>query len=679
MTSTVIRPPLTPSSIPDGDSPAGFLGRLWRGRAADPAWIRPALLVLLVGAAVLYLWDLSASGWANAYYSAAAQAGSESWKAFSFGSFDAANAITVDKTPAALWVMALSVRAFGLNSWSILVPEALFGVATVGVVYLTVRRVSRPEAGLIAGVITALTPVAVLMFRFNNPDALLVLLLVSAAYAMVRAQEEAKTRWLVLAGVLVGFGFLAKMLQALIVVPAFTVSYLLAAPTTMWRRLRQAVVAVAALVLSGGWWVAMVELWPAASRPFIGGSQTNSVLDLMFGYNGLGRLNGNETGSVVGGGGPGGAFAWGPTGWSRMFGTEVGTQVSWLIPAALVLLVAGLWWTWRRPRADALRASYLLWGGWLLGTGLVFSFMAGIFHAYYTVALAPAIGALVGLGLVQLWERRPSRGARAVLAGTVLVTVAWSWILLNRTPDWLAWLGPTLLVLGGLAAVGVLVAHRLPRRLAIVATAVALAVMLGAPAAYALETAGTAHSGSIPTAGPAGSVSNSFGPGRRAVGAIGPAGPAGTSGVAFPPGNGPTAGRGRFGPGRPVAGGRTGNGPAGGPLEAGEPGPELVAMLEQNAHEYRWVAAVVGANSAAGFQLAAEQPVLAIGGFNGTDPWPSLAEFQAMVSSGQIHYFITGGRNQGRGDSEQISTWVVANFTANTVNGVTLYDLTQSG
>ncbi|MEJ3744276.1 glycosyltransferase family 39 protein, partial [Actinomycetes bacterium KLBMP 9797] len=220
MTSTLTEPVLNAPPAPPPRRPSAA-ARMLRGRPEDPQWVRPALLVLLLGTALLYLWGLGASGWANSYYSAAVQAGSASWKAFFFGSSDAANAITVDKTPASLWVMALSVRIFGLSSWSILVPQALMGVAAVGLLYATVRRWSGAAAGLLAGTVLALTPVAVLMFRFNNPDALLVLLLVAGAYATVRAIETASTKWLVLVGVFVGFGFLTKMLQALLVVPAF--------------------------------------------------------------------------------------------------------------------------------------------------------------------------------------------------------------------------------------------------------------------------------------------------------------------------------------------------------------------------------------------------------------------------------------------------------------------------
>ncbi|HLI56411.1 MAG TPA: glycosyltransferase family 39 protein, partial [Actinomycetota bacterium] len=284
------------------------------GPPNDPGWARPALLGLLAATAVLYFWRLADSGWANSFYSAAVQAGTKSWKAFFFGSSDAANFITVDKPPAALWVMELSARIFGLHPWSVLAPEALEGVASVAVLYAAVKRWAGPAAGLVAGAVLALTPVAALMFRFNNPDALLVLLLVLGAYATVRAIEEGSGAWLALAGVAVGFGFLAKMLQTLLVVPGFAAAYLLAAPVTFGRRVKRLAVAGAAMAASALWWVVAVMVVPAADRPYIGGSQDNSLWNLIFGYNGFGRLTGNETGSV-GGGAAGNR--WGPTGLLR--------------------------------------------------------------------------------------------------------------------------------------------------------------------------------------------------------------------------------------------------------------------------------------------------------------------------------------------------------------------------
>ncbi|HRC08285.1 MAG TPA: glycosyltransferase family 39 protein, partial [Miltoncostaeales bacterium] len=386
-------------------------------RTADATWIRPAFWGLLVATAILYMWGLGASGWANDFYSAAAQAGSQSWKALFFGASDAANSITVDKPPLSLWAMALSVRIFGLSSWSILIPQALMGVASVGVLYATVRRWFGAPAGLLAGAVLALTPVATLMFRFNNPDALLVLLLVVAAYALVRALETGSVRWMVGVGTAIGFGFLTKMLQALVVVPGFAIVYLIAAPVVLSARVRHVLAAGLAMVLSAGWWVAIVELTPASMRPYVGGSQNNSVLELIFGYNGFGRLTGNETGSV-GGGGPGGAM-WGTPSWHRMFDASWAGQIAWLIPAALVGFVVLMVMRRGAPRTDRIRAGAMVWGGWLVVTQIVFSFGKGIIHEYYAVALAPAIAALVGMAGVQLWNARRAIAARVVMAGTV--------------------------------------------------------------------------------------------------------------------------------------------------------------------------------------------------------------------------------------------------------------------
>jgi 4-amino-4-deoxy-L-arabinose transferase-like glycosyltransferase len=658
--------------------------RLARGRTGDPAWVRPSLLSLLAATGLLYLWDLAASGWANAFYSAAVQAGASNWKAFFYGSSDAGNSITVDKPPAALWVMELSVRLFGLSSWSILVPEALMGVAAVGVLYLAVRRVAGPGAALLAGATLALTPVAVLMFRFDNPDALLTLLMTIAAYAVVRAVEKASLRWLAGAGVLLGFAFLTKTLQAALVVPGLALAYLVSAPTTLGRRVGHLLAAGAAMVVAGGWWVAVVELVPASARPYIGGSQTNSVWELIWGYNGLGRLTGGETGSVGGGGFGGTGGRWGVTGLTRLFGPEVGGQVAWLQPAALALLAGGLVAVGRAPRTDVRRAALLIWGGWLLVTGLTFSLMAGIFHPYYTVALAPAIGALVGIGGGLLWQQRARPWARVVLAAALAVTAVWSSVLLGRSPDFVPTLRWLVLVAGLLAAAGLLVVDRLGR--GIVAAVVALGVLagLGGPAAYAVRTATTAHTGSIPSAGPAvtggfrpGGLQGGFARGPAPAGAPPAGGVAGFRGTGAPD-TGPTGGFGGF---DGFGGARGGFGGRGGLLDTATVSSALARALSEDASSYTWVAAAVGSNSAAGYQLATQLPVMPLGGFNGSDPSPTLAQFQAYVRAGKIHWFIGGGvgmRSRGGSDvAAQIASWVAAHYPATTVDRVTLYDLTR--
>jgi 4-amino-4-deoxy-L-arabinose transferase-like glycosyltransferase len=724
--------PAHPDEAAAPESPAGRspLARLLRGSGSDPLWARPVLLSLLVLTALLYMVGLSRSGWANDFYAAAVQAGTKSWKAFFFGSSDASNFITVDKTPAFLWVMDISARIFGLNYWSVLVPQALEGVATVAALYATVRRWFGPSAAILAGVAMALTPVAALMFRFNNPDALLTLLMTLAAYAVTRAIEAGKTRWLVLAGALLGFGFLAKMLQAFLVLPGFALAYLVAGPRGLGKRTLQVLAAGVAMLVAAGWWVAAVMLTPAADRPYVGGSTNNSILSLTFGYNGFGRLDGNETGSV-GFGGHGVAATGGSSGLTRLFASDMGGQISWLLPAALIALAALLWGTRRAPRTDRIRAGALVWGGWLLVTGLVFSYMAGIIHSYYTVALAPAIAALVGIGAVQLWRVRNGwRGherswfGRGTLATGIVITTVWSYVLLDRAPAWYPWLR-VVVVLAGLGAAAMLIAgHWLApaaatawRRVALVLAPVSLALVaaLAGPFAYSLNTAATSHAGALPTAGPA--VTAFGGPG-------GPGGAGARGG--FPRGGGfgrsgsghGGFGRGGFGPGGATRPGSAGTGtgfggaagsPGGRSGTGGFPGgfrgrghgsfrgrgagggggglagntqvsSALATLLKNGASGYRWAAATVSSDSAAPLQLASGEPVMSIGGFNGTDPAPALAQFEKYVADHDIHYFVGANSDSfggGSGDAAQITSWVEAHFHAETVGGETVYNLSS--
>jgi 4-amino-4-deoxy-L-arabinose transferase-like glycosyltransferase len=644
------------------------------------SWERPAFAALVVGTGVLYLWNLSASGWANSFYAAAAQAGSKSWAAWFFGSSDAANSITVDKPPASLWASGLAVRIFGLNSWSILVPQALMGVATVGLVAATVRRHLSARAAMIAGLTMALTPIAALMFRYNNPDALLTMLMTAAAYTLLRGVEDGRRRWIVVTGALIGVGFLAKQLQVLLVVPPLALAYLVAAPLSIRRRLTDLIVGGAAIVAAAGWWIAIVELVPTSARPYIGGSQDNSILELTLGYNGLGRLTGDETGSV-GGGGPGGLAGggmWGRTGMTRLFDDVIGGQIAWLVPAALVVVVVGLWLTRRFPRTDRVRAMIILWGGWLVVTMLVFSHMEGIFHEYYTVALAPAIAALVGIGADLLWRRRTRPTATVMLGTVVALTALWSAILLGRAPDWNPWLRPVVLGCGVVVGGLMIVTRWLPLRVANGVALAAVAVCLAGPTAWTLQTVVTPYSGAIVTAGPA--VSSGVGPG----GLGGPGGrfpPAGD----IDPENLPTVpGGGAMPDGGPIPGGNMpdfgGAGGIAGLLDATEPSDGVIAALADHADDYVWVAATIGSTSAASFQLATEQPVMSVGGFNGSDPSPTLQQFQRYVADGQIHWFIGGGgfgtAMGGSDESASISEWVTANFAPVTIDGMTMYDLT---
>jgi hypothetical protein len=560
----------------------------------------------------------------------------------------------------------------------------------------------------------------------------MVLLVVVAAYCVTRALEHGRTWWLVGAGVAFGFGFLTKSGEAVLNVPAFGLAYLVAAPVPFWRRVLQLLAAALAIVVSAGWWIAAVLLTPAADRPYIGGSTDNNPLELAFGYNGLGRLFGGD-GNMAGGGGAAGSSFGGTAGLQRLFSGEFGLEISWLLPAAVVLLAGAVWVTWREPRTDSARASLIIFGGWLLSTGITFAYMQGTIHPYYTVALAPAIGALVGIGSVLLWRHRAvaPRAAYAVLALTVAVSAGWGFELLRTDTSFHPTVRYLAIVAAG-AAVALLavaaVRTRAGRRL-VVATGVLTAVAIAVPtAAWAVGTAATPHSGSIPTAvsgsgsagfgtgtgggfgggaagggggGGFGGAAGAAGSGRTGSGATGGMGttrgdaPGLGSADAGPDGIGGPGTRGSSGPPSGSSGehgdlpsgtsrGDVGGGAAGG-FGGGSPGQAGSSSALDKALEKtttRWAAAVEGSNSAASLELASGgRAVMAMGGFTGTDPAPTLAEFEQWAKAGDITYYIAGGGMGGgpggQGSSSQITAWVEAHFKSATIGGETVYLLLQ--
>jgi 4-amino-4-deoxy-L-arabinose transferase-like glycosyltransferase len=597
---------------------------------------------------------------ANTFYAAAVKSGTESWKAFLFGSIDPGSFITVDKPPASLWVMELSGRIFGFSSWSMLLPEALAGVASVYLLHRTVRKWAGELAAVLAALALALTPVATLMFRINDPDAFLTLLLVASAAALWAALESGRTRWLVLCGSLVGLAFVTKMLEAFIVLPAFALVYLVCADAPLRRRVVQLLWAGLALVVSSGWWVALVELWPAGSRPYVGGSTDNSELNLIFGYNGFSRIFGSGGAGPGGGPGGGGGFAGSP-GWLRMFNDIVGGQISWLIPFALAGLLAGLWLTRRARRTDLGRAGWIMFGGWMLVEMAVFSEAKGIFHPYYTVALAPPVAAVAGAGALALWRAgRQTRWLAWVLPVAVVVTAAWAVVLLGRTAGYDSWLRPLLLLaaVGSAVALGVLALGRARHRLLFAgAGVVAAASLLAGPAAYSITTVGSPSTGALASAGPAttgGGPGGGFGgPGGLAGG---PGGPPGA--VGGPSGAGSfsgSLGAGAFAGGAPPrlptgsVGAAGGFGPPGAAAGRETASAGLISYLRSHRGSAKYLVAVNGSMQAAPIILASGQPVITMGGFNGSDPAPTLAQLQAMVSSGQVHYILLGGGGPGGG------------------------------
>jgi 4-amino-4-deoxy-L-arabinose transferase-like glycosyltransferase len=596
---------------------------------------RWALAALLAATAVMYLANLSASGYGNTFYAAAAQAGSQSWKAWFFGSLDAQNFITVDKPPASLWVTGLSVRAFGVNSWSVMAPQALMGVAAVAVLYCAVRRAfADPNhgaaAGLLAGAVLAMTPAAALMFRFNNPDALLVLLLTVAAYCLMRAVSTASWRWLLLVGALMGTAFLTKMLQGFLVLPGFGLTYLLVAPTTWAKRLLHLLGAVATLVVAAGWWVLAVQLTPASARPYVGGSTDNTVLDLALGYNGINRILGHHRESTpLGNWGASSlpTILGGRTGLHRLFTGEMANEIAWLLVVALFVIAFGIYLAVRKALRRSELCGLLMWGTWLLVTAVVFSFMGGMVHPYYTVALAPAIAALVGLGAVWAWQRRSRWDGRCALAAMILAAAVPSAVLLHRNDFGAPWL-PWLIVAVAIAsAAGVLLPR--PATIALVAGCVA---GLAGTTAFSVATAATPHHGTIPTAVRSSKVTGAW-------------------------------------------------------INDEATNPGLAGLLA--ATHTPWSAATNGSQSAAALEIASGTSVMAVGGWSG-DPVPTLQQFVDDVHAGKISYYVEAGRGpntpaihgevirstlHSASHTREIADWVAAHYPGTFIGGSTVYRL----
>ncbi|MEY9847449.1 4-amino-4-deoxy-L-arabinose transferase-like glycosyltransferase [Streptacidiphilus sp. BW17] len=679
-------------------------------RSRSARWVRPAYWGSLLLAALVYCYGLGTNGNANSYYAAAVLSGTKSWSAMFYGSLDAGNYITVDKPPFALWLMEVSCRVFGFGSWQMLLPIAACGIASVAVLYSAVRRSFGPTAATVAAVVLAITPITVAINRDNNPDPVLVLLTVSAAWFCLEAIRRGTLRHLLISAVLVGFAFNTKMLQAYIVLPAFFLAYVWAAPGGVWRRVRNLLVAGVALVVSSGWWMVIVD--STKNHPFIGSSSDGTVWNLVIGYNGLERVLGASGASAAGGstsgaggGSGGGAVAGGAnfggtSGAGRLFNDILGGQISWLIPFAVIALVGALVLRGRRRRTDMQRVSLLLWGGWLLTHYVVFSFASGTFHPYYTTMLAPAIAALTGAGGTMLFRalRSPSRKPvwAAVLPAAVVVSAVWAAVLLRRTTSFAPWLWPTVAVLAAAAVVALLVARFgvsaalvavRGRLLAVGALTAALALLAG-PAAYAADTATAgAIQGVNPTAGPttAGGFGGMPGGGRGVGGAEGRAGfrgelpggsggaPSGTGQGGFPGGlaggeqpgmsggggfggiGGSGSSGGSFGEGSARSGTHAGLGGAAG-FGGGAGGPggvvssALLSYLERNQGGATWLVAVSSAQTAADMILqSGGRPVIGMGGFTGSDPAMPLTKLKSYIASGKLRYVLLDSASGGFG------------------------------
>ena len=588
---------------------------------------------LLLFMSIFYLWNLTINGMANSYYAAAAQAASTSWTAWLFGGLDAANFVSVDKPPISMMIMGLFGRLFGFSSWSMLLPHALAGIATVALVYLVVRRWYGARAGLIAGAVMALTPATALMFRFNNPDSFLTLFLTASAYAFLRSFEGKRpVLWLSIAGLFTGLAFNAKMLQGLLLLPIMTIIYISFARPKFTTRMWYLSVAGIVTIVSTFWWSILVWLTPAASRPWVGSTSDNSIWSLIFGYNGFGRLlgDGGGPGSRPGGmmqmgaqaasqtaspaaqamtppigmmggsfgaggpgSGPGGVGFGGETDVLRIFNESFGPNIAWLIPVALISAGLVIWLLRRAPRHNKERIGVLLWLGWLLMHIVIFSMTSGTIHPYYVVAMAPAVAALVGIGVPYIWQAytRRTKVAR-ILPLSIALTTILSIIMLGYSNYW-PWLMWLVMITGGVATILTLLPLSQTKRLKQIILGLAITAGMAAPIVFSVSTVATAHSGSIPTAGPGASAMSS-----------------------------------------------TNN-------ESARAESTLVSFLLENRHGTTWLATVNSTNESAPIQLSSGQPVMAIGGFNGSDSTLTLSQLKQLVKQGKVRYYVVNSR-QGK-------------------------------
>jgi 4-amino-4-deoxy-L-arabinose transferase-like glycosyltransferase len=673
----------------------------------------PELLALLALTAVLNLWDLSINGWANTYYAAAIKSMSTSWHDFLFASLDKTGLMTVDKPPLAFWVQALSVRVFGFHSLSILVPEALMGVVAVGLVYDMTRRMFGRFAGAVAGLAFALTPITVAIARHNNPDELLILCCVAALWCALRAFETGRTKWLVLSGICVGLGFETKMAVALFVVPGIALAWMWSRWGATWserlKAFRQLLAGGLAMTVVGLAWPLLVTLTPAADRPWISGTADNSIWSLIFGYNGIGRVAGQTGGPGGGAGGPGGGgggfggnLFGGATGPFRLLESALGDQAGWLLGFAVVAGIAILVLS-RLRRRDPRTGWLIVVGGAFLTTAVVFSFASGIFHPYYVSFLAPWAAMLVGAGAGLMLPRSlggaaDGRALRVIAPLAIAAGAITELVVLGELDGAMTWAKPVVIGIAGACAILLAIAGEAHAgRYRAVVVAVALAALLAAPSAWAVQTLGHATSSTFPSGGPEsasiGGPGGGGGPGgfsgRRAggfggrgAGAGGGFGGAGTGGTAggapavsqlFQPSGSSTGAGGGFARGGGVGGG------AGGIFGGGS--ASLTAAEQYVSQHGGGEIGVSSQGTAATAILDGYTNVAGLGGFSGRESSVTASWIAMEVREGRLRWVIDDGSSQGVGlpGDSRTGSQAAIDVVAKTCRAVTLSNSGTTG
>lgn len=610
-------------------------------------WHKLALAVILLLAAFLNFYRITAEGYGNQYYAAAIKSMLMNWHNFFFVSFDPAGFVSVDKPPLGLWVQTASVWLFGFEGWALILPQGLAGVLSVWLMYILVKRVFAPTAGVISALVLAVTPINVATNRNNTMDSLLVLTSLLAAWAVSIATEKGKLRWLLLCAMLVGIGFNIKMLQAFLVLPALFLLYLVAAPLKFWKRVGHLALASLVLLVVSLSWAVAVDLTPPENRPYVGSSQSNSVMELVIGHNGMSRLlpgglrrmmslgnpqpgqptypppgvtPGQSPPPPYGGmpGQPRPPFGPNQPGAGQPFSSETGEpgalrllnkqlagQAAWLLPLAALGLMAAAWQTRLRKQLDRCHQALFLWLAWLMPQMVFFS-IANLFHRYYLCMIAPGIAALVGAGLVAMWEdyRRPGwKGWLLPLA--ILLTAAVETAFLAYWPDWSRWLTPLILSLSILAAIALLILRfsgrpsaRYASRFRLAFAALGMTVLLLAPIGWSLTPILYGGDSGLPYAGP--DLAKAY---RQTTRMRPP-------GVDNPKSN------------------------------------PLIDYLSARQGDEIFILATLRASDAAPFILATGEPVMALGGFSGTDPILTANELAARVQAGEVRFFLLSGENR---------------------------------
>lgn len=661
------------------------------------------LVGILILSAFLYGWGIWDAGSANSYYTAAITSMTKSWSNFWYGAFDPAGFITVDKPPVALWLMAISAKIFGVHGWSVVLPSVLSGIGSVYLMYKLLAPKFGLWAGRIGSLILTLTPTVVANSRTNNMDAILVFFLLLAVYILQKAVAK-KNIWLVIVSFgLIGVGFNIKMLQAFMILPAMLVYYWVAIKLPWKKKIAWLVVGMASLSIFTVAYPLAVDSVDQSSRPYIGSSQTNSLMELAFGYNGTERLLGQSTGTggafpgmgstkkstgtqknngapsgkkpsgsastgkmtgqaptgqqnggkaptgtppnqstnknanqakgkapgqsgkmtrqAQGGqGGGNSAFAIGSAGPFRLFQSDLGSQIGWYLPLAILGLIAG-WFGFRKRGAkwhhvSEEQSEVLLWAGWFVPVYGFFS-VASFFHPYYTIMLAPAIAALTAIGVAAVVKMSAQSNKESMIARIVVSVAVLTTLLLQAYYVWSYYQIISIILI--IVAIGLSIWWLLPRqinnKIKIVLSAISILLMAGW---WSLTPTLSHNSAAIPAASP--SLLS-----------------------------------------------QTGSSDMG-----GEVNNQLLSYTKKHQGNAKYLFATTDSNSASGYIIKSGKAVMAIGGYNGTDPTMSLSEFKKLVKSGQLKYFVMGNNSKtSSGQISKILTWVKKNGTKVTYSSST--------